>query len=101
MLEDMLQTQSECWDLIQHGLNYIKFKNNFSYIWDNLLFKGTLSGPKQFLATESTLRIIKNAFLFHLKSGLIRKIRNISKFLTSQSGWQTIATDILLNISRN
>ena len=31
-------------------------------------FKGTLSGPKQFLATESALQIMKNAFYFILKA---------------------------------
>ena len=31
-------------------------------------FKGALSGLKQFLATESPLKIMKNVFLFHLKS---------------------------------
>ena len=33
------------------------------------------------------------------KNGLIRKIRLISKFVTSQSGWQTIRIHILTNIS--
>ena len=31
-------------------------------------FKGSLTGLRQFLATESFLKMIKNAFLFHLKS---------------------------------
>ena len=35
------------------------------------------------------------------KNGLIRKIRLISKFLTSQYGKQTIAIHILPNISRS
>ena len=34
------------------------------------------------------------------KNGLIRKIRLISKFMTSQPGQQTIIIHILLNISR-
>ena len=37
----------------------------------------------------------------HVKNGLIRKIRLISKFMTSQLGKQTIAIDILHNISRS
>ena len=32
------------------------------------LFKGALSHLGQFLATESPLKMMKNAFLFHLKS---------------------------------
>ena len=35
------------------------------------------------------------------KNGLIRKIRSISKFMTSQPGKQTIAIRILPSISRN
>ena len=35
------------------------------------------------------------------KNGLIRKIRLISKFMTSNSGSQTIAIHILPNISRS
>ena len=35
------------------------------------------------------------------KSGLIRKVRLISKFMTSQPGKQTIAIHILTNISRS
>ena len=70
--------------------------------------KGALSGLRQFLATESPLKIMKNAFyftLFHIKAlfvlnilsfcldflvmyrnGLIKKIRLISNFMTSQPG---------------
>ena len=32
------------------------------------LFKGTLSGLRQFLATESRLNVMRKCFLFHLKS---------------------------------
>ena len=35
------------------------------------------------------------------KNGLIRKMRLISKFMTSQPGYQTIALKILPNISRS
>ena len=35
------------------------------------------------------------------KNGLIRKIRSILKFLTSQPGHQTVAIHILPNISRS
>ena len=36
--------------------------------------KGTLSGLRQFLATESLLKIMKNAFYFTLKAIFILKI---------------------------
>ena len=69
---------------------------------------------------ESPFKMIKNAFYFILKAlfflevfnfcimnfwscrknGLIRKIRIISKFMTSQPGYQTIEIHILPNISR-
>ena len=32
------------------------------------IFIGTLSGLRQFLATESPLKVLKKCFLFHLKS---------------------------------
>ena len=69
---------------------------------------------------ESPLKMMKNTFYFIWKAlfvlkifnfcldfwscgknGLIRKIRLISKFMTSQPGQQTIAIDILNNISRS
>ena len=40
-------------------------------------------------------------FLVMYKNGLIRKIRLISKYMTSQQGKQTMAIHILPNISRN
>ena len=68
------------------------------------VIKGTLSRLRQFLATESPLNM-KNVFYFtlkalfvlkifkclsslfgHIKNGLTRKIRLISKFMTSQPG---------------
>ena len=63
-------------------------------------FKSALSGHKNFLANESHLKMIQNTFYFTLeslfvlkifnflvmyKSGLTRKIRFISKFMTSQN----------------
>ena len=80
------------------------------------IFKGALSGLKKFLANEIHLKMMKNTFYFTLeslfvlkifnflvmyKSGLIRKIRFISKFMTSQSGQQSIAIHILPNTSRS
>ena len=82
--------------------------------------KDTLSGLRQFLATKSPLKTMKNAFYFvlkplfvlkilrflswlfgHVEKHLIRKIRLISKFMTSQPGKQTIAMHLLPNISRS
>ena len=70
-----------------------------------LMFKGALSGLRQFLAAESYFKMMKNAFYFTLKAllalkiykvylhslvmqknGLIRKLRLISKFMTSRLG---------------
>ena len=67
---------------------------------------------------ESLLKIMNNAFYFiskphlvrlififlcwlfvHVKNRLIRRIRLISKFMTSQTGWQTIAIHVLHKIS--
>ena len=79
-------------------------------------FKGTLSGLRQFLANGSKCKNDEKCFLFHLKSsfysqdiqevlvkqknGLVKKVRFISKFMTSQLGWKTITIYILHNISR-
>ena len=80
--------------------------------------KAVLSGLRQFLATESRLKMKKNTFYFTLnalfvlkifkilssifgmyKNGLMRKIRIILKFITSQPGKQAIAIHILPSIS--
>ena len=69
------------------------------------IFKGALSGLRQFLATESTLKMMKNVFYYTSKdffvlkifkfcvdflimyqNGLIRKVGLISNFMTSQPG---------------
>ena len=86
-------------------------------------FKGTLSGMRKFLATETNLKMMNNAFYFTSKAlfalmlsrclsfwleflvmqqnGQIRKIMFISNFIASQPGQQTIVVPILLNISRS
>ena len=85
-----------------------------------LHIKGAFSDMRHFLATNSPLKLIKNAFYFTLKTfffsrflnfcldflimqknGLIRKIRLISKLLMSKIAKQTIAMHILPNISRS
>ena len=62
--------------------------------------KAALAGLRKYLAPESPLKMMKNAFYFALKAffilkifrflswifGLIRKIKLISKFMTSQPG---------------
>ena len=71
----------------------------------SLYIKGALSGLRQFLSTESPLKMMKNAFYFTSKAlsvlkklnfcfdflamcqkGLIKKIRLISNFMTSKPG---------------
>ena len=82
--------------------------------------KGAPSGLTQFLVTEIPLKMRKDAFNFIFralfvpkisklclefpvmsKDGLIRKIRLMLTFMTSQSGKQTILIYILHNISRS
>ena len=58
-------------------------------------FEGALSGLKNFLPTENP------SFSVMQKNGLIRKIRLISKFMTSQPGNQSNAIHTLPNISRS
>ena len=86
----------------------------------NVVVKGALSSLRQFLATESTLKMMKMLFILFQKlfsssgflklslefsampkNGLIKKIRLTSKFMTSQPGYQTVAIHILSNISRS
>ena len=101
-------------------------KNNPSLINKHLerinLLKVGLWPSKKFLVIcliEIPLKVMKNAFYFILKAlfvlkissfchgvlvikknGLIRKIRLILKFMTSQPGLQTIAIHIFPNISQ-
>ena len=72
------------------------------------------------MATESPLKVMKNAFYFTLKTlfvlkiftfcldflvikknDLIRKTSLIKKFMTSRPGSQTIAIHILINVARS
>ena len=48
-----------------------------------MVFKGALSGLRQFLATESPQKMMKNAFYFTLKALFVLKI---FKFLSSIFG---------------
>ena len=82
-------------------INLLQFRG---LLWRSLI-KDALSSLKQFLATERPLKMIKNSFYFTLKAlffskylnfdlkllvllrnGLIRKIKVISKLMTSQAG---------------
>ena len=83
-------------------------------------FKGALSSLRQFLATESSLKVMKNAFDSTLKvfsssrylnfclgilvigkNDPIKMVRLLSKFMKSQPEKQTTAIHILSNISRS
>ena len=82
------------------------------------LLKGSLLGRRQFLTTESLLKNMKTAiyfmlkarlfirylnfcidFLARLENGWIRKLRLVSRFMTSHTGQQIITIHILPNIS--
>ena len=76
-------------------------------------------GLRKFLITESPWKMLKNPYFTlkapfvpkifkflpwpfgHIEKWLSRKIRLISKFMTSQTGKQTIAIHILSNISKS
>ena len=67
-------------------------KEHYEYLI--FFIKDTLSGLIQFLAAENLLEMMKNVFYFTLKAlftfwscrKMIRKIRLISNFTTSQPG---------------
>ena len=69
-------------------------------------FKGALSGLRQFFATESPLKIMKNAFYFTLKSLFVLKIFNffLLTFLVTQKNGlirkTKLVSTFLTNISR-
>ena len=117
---------------IHHIRNYLsqiglQFSNKnmaktFLFQIKNLLdlFKDLLPGLRQFLATESPLRMMKNAFYFisrtlfvfsifkflswifgYAGNGLIRNLGLISKCMTSSTEKQIITIHILPNISRS
>ena len=84
------------------------------------VFKGALSGVRQFLATGSPLKLVKMLFIspqklflfsrcsnfcfdFFImqKNGLIKKITLNSSFMASNPGSQAIKIHILPNIVRN
>ena len=82
------------------------------------MFKGALWGLRQFLVTESTLKIMKNKFYFTLKTLFVLKIfkflswhfgqveklfdqKEMVKFMTSQAGKQVIAMYAFLKIWRS
>ena len=48
----------------------------FMFMLMTSMFKGALSGLRQFLATESPSKMMKNVFLFHLKSSF--RLQDIS-----------------------
>ena len=56
--------------------------------------------PQKLYSLSRYLNICLEFFAMH-KKGLIRKIRLISKFMTSQPGKQTIVINTLSNVSRS
>ena len=101
-------------------MNFAKFlKTIFSrrpkncYFLKFLFIKGTLSRLRQFLTTESPLKMMKNAFYFTSKAVFVLKIfkflswlfGHISKQLDRKDKvnfkFQTIVIHILPNISRS
>ena len=50
------------------------FSRELCEILQNSFFKGALSGPRQFLANESSLKMMKNAFYLTLKALYVLKI---------------------------
>ena len=86
--------------------------------WCN--FKGALTALRQFLATENPLKRWKMLFispqklflfsrylsfcldfLVNYRNNLIKKIRSISNFMTSQPGYQTLVIHILPSILKS
>ena len=55
-------------------LDFLKYFNSISCL---KFFKEALSGLRQFLATESPVKIMKNAFYFTSKAHLVLKIFKI------------------------
>ena len=60
--------------LIIRPSSTLKFQFVLPSMSNLFLIKGTLSGLRQFLATESPLKMIKNAFNFTLKTLFVLKI---------------------------
>ena len=103
-------------------INYQSYKSSQNTLSEKsfLFLKGVLEGLRQFLATEIPTKMMKNAFYFTLKAlfylkmlifclhvlvmqknDLIRKVRLISKFATSQPVKQRIAIHISQQIKKN
>ena len=59
-----------------HNISLTNVASNPSFM------KGALSGLRQFLATESPLKMMKNSFYFTLKALFVLKTFKILKFLS-------------------
>ena len=66
-----LPKKIECCVYIIHGVFLGSFPDYTIFICK---FKGALSGLKQFLATESPFKMMKNAFYFTLRALFVLKI---------------------------
>ena len=79
-LEDIIRTNKNVYDVkcnFSIFLNIIFLYINWSYITLNILhydIKGTLSGLRQVLATESPLKMMKIAFCLTLKALFVLEI---------------------------
>ena len=57
---------------------FVQITINLDTKFDKIYFEGSLSGLKQFLATESPLKTMKNVFYFNLKAFFVLKIIKFS-----------------------
>ena len=85
------------WEVLRHTLNSLAISGNWKP------FKNDEKCYLFYLKSSFCFQDILNfcpVFLVMQKNGLIRRLRLISKFMTSQTGKQIITTHILPNISR-
>ena len=59
---------------IKRNHAHLNNKNKPYLLFSILMFKGALSGLKQFLANETLLKMMRNAFYFTLKTLFVLKI---------------------------
>ena len=59
---------------IKRNHAHLNNKNKLHLLFSILMFKGALSGLRQFLTNETFLKMMRNAFYFTLKTLFVRKI---------------------------
>ena len=100
LMNDRMKTKyvlDFCNSFLKIDLNCVnRFKNRFKIMLikytcsfqRKMLLKGTLSGLRQFLATESPLKMKKNAFYFTTKALFVLKIfKFLSRFFGHVTKW--------------